>query len=115
MDIPNESYTKGSLGLNQQSISPTNGHPSTYAYLDDKEITAILPSDLKDNPILLIPIEHRRKIIDDLFEDDQEYLKIIKKSSLYNGDMSKRNKMVYDALLKNYKGNHADVLKHIGS
>ena len=111
--FPIEAYTKGSLGLNQQSINPTNGHLSTYAYLDDKEISAILPSDLKDNPILLIPIKHRRKIIDDLLSDNQEYLKLIKKSYLYNGDMSKRNKMVYDALLKNYKGDHADVLKHI--
>ena len=111
--FPIESYTKGSLGLNQQTLSQSTGHLSTYAYLDDKEISAILPSDLKDNPILLIPIEHRRNIIENLFKDDQEYLKLIKKSSLYNGDMSKRNKMVYDALLKNYKGNHADVLKHI--
>lgn len=111
--FPIESYTKGTLGLNQQTLSSNNGHLTTYAYLDDKEITAILPSDLKDNPILLIPIDHRRKIIDQLFQEDQEYLKLIKKSALYNGDMSKRNKMVYDALLKNYKGNHASVLKHI--
>ena len=111
--FPIESYTKGALGLNQQSIPHSSSHLTTYAYLDDKEISAILPSDLKDNPILLIPIDHRRKVIEELFKDDQEYLKFVKKSSLYNGDMSKRNKMVYDALLKNYKGNHAEVLKHI--
>ena len=110
--FPIESYTKGTLGLNQHTISNT-GHLNSYAYLDDKEITAILPSDLKDNPILLIPLEYRRQIIDSHFKDDPEYLKIIRRSSIYNGDMSKRNKMVYDALLKNYKGDHGEVLKHI--
>ena len=111
--FPIESHTKGSLGLSQQAFSSQNGHLSSYAYLDDKEISAILPSDLKDNPILLVPTEHRRNIIDNLLSDDPEYLKIVKKTSIYNGDMSKRNKMVYDALLKNYKGNHRDVLKHV--
>ena len=110
--FPIESYTKGSLGLNQQALTH-NGSLSTYAYLDDKEISAILPSDLRDNPMLLIPSEYRREIINNYFSDNPDYLKIIQKSSIYNGDMSKRNKMVYDALLKNYKGDHAEVLKHI--
>ncbi len=108
--FPIDNYVKGSLGLNQ-TIRESN--LNSYAYLEDKEITAIMPSELKDHPILLIPKEFRQKIINNAFKDNHEKLESIKKSYLYRGDLSKRNRMIYDALLKNYKGKHSDVLKHI--
>ncbi len=108
--FPIDNYIKGSLGLNS-TIRDTN--VSSYAYLEDKEISAIMPSELKDHPILLIPRDHRQKIIASLLKDNPELLETVKKSYLYRGDLSKRNRMIYDALLKNYKGKHADVLKHI--
>lgn len=108
--FPIDPYLKGSLGLTN-STSGKELH--TFAYLEDKEITAILNSELKDHPILLIPKKYRQKLIDDLFSDNAEKLNSIKRNYLYNGDLSKRNNMIYDALLKNYKGSHEDVLKHI--
>ncbi len=108
--FPIDNFVKGSLGLGSEKIG---SDLSTYAYLEDKDITAILSSELKDHPILLVPREHRREIIDDLFKNDPEKLESIKRTYFYNGDLSKRNRMIYDALLKNYKGRHRDVLKHI--
>jgi serine protein kinase len=108
--FPIDTFVKGSLGLkSDRGTCDVN----TYAYLEDKDINAILPSELKDHPILLVPLEHRRKLIDEALKDDEEYLLSVKKSHVYNGDLSKRNRMIYDALLKNYKGKHSDVLKHI--
>lgn len=108
--FPIDNFIKGSLGLSgERSATDLN----TFAYLEDKDISAILNSELKDHPILLIPREHRRNIINESFKDDPEKLEDIKRTYLYNGDLSKRNKMIYDALLKNYKGRHRDVLKHI--
>lgn len=108
--FPIDNYVKGSLGLNQ-TIREAN--LQSYAYLEDKEISAIMPSELKDHPILLIPREFRQKIIDEKFKDNPEVLDTIRRSYLYRGDLSKRNRMIYDALLKNYKGKHNEVLKHI--
>lgn len=108
--FPIDQYVKGSLGLGSKQVA---SDISSYAYLEDKDISAILPSELKDDPLLLIPIEHRRKILEEGLKDNQNYLDSIRKSYLYNGDLSKRNRMIYDALLKNYKGRHQDVLKHI--
>jgi len=108
--FPLETYVKGTLGLNS-SVRGTN--QGTYAYLEDKEISAIMPSELKDHPLLLIPKEFRQKLIDEALKNDPRHLASIKKSYLYRGDLSKRNRMIYDALLKNYKGKHQDVLKHI--
>lgn len=108
--FPIDNYVKGSLGLNQ-AVRESN--LLSYAYLEDKEISAIMPSELKDHPILLIPKEMRQKLIEEKFKSQPERLESVKKSYLYRGDLSKRNRMIYDALLKNYKGKHNEVLKHI--
>jgi len=108
--FPNEIYLKGAMGL-----SPNNKAQDidSYAHLDDKSISAILPSELKDHPLLLIPLNYRQKLIDKNLIDHPKVLESVQKSYLYRGDLSKRNRMIYDALLKNYKGNHKEVLKHI--
>lgn len=108
--FPIDSFVKGSLGL---ASTPTDRNISTYAYLEDKDISAILPSELKDHPLLLIPKEYRQEILEKSLADDPSNLETIQKSYLFKGDLSKRNRMIYDALLKNYKGRHNEVLKHI--
>lgn len=108
--FPIDNYVKGTLGLNS-TIRESN--ISSYAYLEDKEISAIMPSELKDHPLLLIPREYRQNLIEEMLKNHPERLESVKKSYLYRGDLSKRNRMIYDALLKNYKGKHQEVLKHI--
>ena len=108
--FPVDNLVKGTLGL-ADNRTQTDVH--SFAYLEDKDITAILNSELKDHPILLIPIEYRQKMIEEKLQDNPRLLKSIKKSYFYNGDLSKKNRMIYDSLLKNYKGNYEDVMKHI--
>lgn len=109
--FPIDNFVKGSLGLNQKN---REGHTlNSYAHLEDKDISAILPSELKDHPLLLIPKEQRQIILEKELKNDQKQLEALRKSYLYRGDLSNRNKMIYDALLKNYKGKHSEVLKHI--
>lgn len=108
--FPIDNYVKGSLGLSSKQI---HKHVSSFAHLEDTEISAILPSELKDHPLLLLPIETRQKMINELLKDEPEKLESIQLSYLYNGDLSKRNRMIFDALLKSYKGSYEQVLKHI--
>jgi len=108
--FPIENYIKGTLGLNS-TIRDTN--LMSYAHLEDKEISAIMPSELKDHPLLLIPKEYRQELLEKTLKGDDRLLESVRKSYLYRGDLSKRNRMIYDALLKNYKGKHQEVLKHI--
>ncbi|RLA63971.1 MAG: hypothetical protein DRQ88_00965 [Epsilonproteobacteria bacterium] len=108
--FPNDNYLKGVMGLSTQSKSE---NIESYATLDDKSISAILPSELKDHPLLLIPLNYRQKLLDTKLIDHPKILESVQKSYLYRGDLSKRNRMIYDALLKNYKGDHKEVLKHI--
>ncbi len=108
--FPIDQFVKGSLGLGHAS---NERHLQTYAYLEDKEISAIVTSELKDHPLLLIPLKARQKLIEDAFKKDSTRLEAIKQSYLYNGDLSGKNKQIFDALLKNYKGNFTEVYKHI--
>jgi len=108
--FPNEIYVKGAMGLSPNAKAQD---VDSYANLDDKSISAILPSELKDHPLLLIPLNYRQKIIDKHLLKSPKVLESVRKSYLYRGDLSKRNRMIYDALLKNYKGDHKEVLKHI--
>ncbi len=108
--FPVDAFVKGNLGLGQKQN--TNVHAS-YAKLEDKDISTILASELRDHPFLLIPKKHRQQLIEEYFKQDAQMLDCIKKSYLYHGDVSKKNKMIYDALLKNYNGNYHEVLRHI--
>ncbi len=108
--FPIDNFVKGSVGLGNQPISR---NVQSYAHLEDKEISAILTSELKDHPLLLIPKKTRQKMIEESLKEDPEKLESVRKSYLYTGDLSKRNKMIFDALLTNYKGDYSEVLKHI--
>jgi serine protein kinase len=108
--FPIDQFVKGSLGL---SGSSADKNVNSYAFLEDKDISAIISSELKDHPLLLIPIKTRQKLIEDAFRKDQRRLETIKKSYLYNGDLSQRNRLIFDALLKNYKGSYQEVFKHV--
>lgn len=108
--FPIDNYVKGTLGF---SSDQTNRDLNTYAYLEDKDVSAIVGSELKDHPLLLIPKEYRQKVIDEQLSAHPEHQDLVRKSYLYKSDLSKRNRMIYDALLKSYKGKHTEVLKHI--
>ena len=107
--FPIDQFTKGSLGLTSKQVDK---HLKSFAHLEDNQITAILASELKDHPILLIPMKTRQKMIEKLVTDPDK-LQSIKESYLYNGDLSKRNRSIFDALLKSYHGNFEEVIKHI--
>ena len=108
--FPIDQFVKGSLGL---SSAVADKNVTSYAFLEDKDISAIITSELKDHPLLLIPIKTRQKLIEDAFRGDVTRLETIRKSYLYNGDLSQRNRLIFDALLKNYKGSYQEVFKHI--
>jgi len=108
--FPIDQFVKGSLGLSGGAI---DRNINSYAFLEDKDISAIIASELKDHPILLIPIKTRQKLIEDAFKNDLGRLEEVKKSYLYNGDLSQRNRLIFDALLKSYKGDYKEVFKHI--
>lgn len=86
----------------------------TYAYLNADDIDTRVPSEMHDHPIFLIPRDQRLALLREFFpapdgseSDDHisDYLR--------NGDLSYKNRRIYDALLASYDGDISKVLKHI--
>lgn len=109
--FPKDVLTKGTLGLSNQT--PESKKIPSYAHLQEQEINVIIHSELRESPLYLIPKKQRQEIIDDLFKDNISQLQTLKKSQLYHGELSNKNKMIYDELLKSYHGDYLEVLKHI--
>ena len=102
--FPIDKVTRGSLGIRGDQEKKSN-QISTYAYLPDEEIACIIPSELRDHPILLIP--------------DAERAQMFKKygfpipSRITQGGLSHRDQLIFQALLTSYQGDFSQVLKHI--
>jgi len=110
--FPLESYVRGNLGLATHSLGKGKTMGS-FAFLEDKDLAGVVPSDLKDSPLLLFSSQQRTSFVEDFFKNNPSKLDSLFKSYFLKGDLSARNKAIYEALLKNYKGNHLEVLKHV--
>jgi predicted Ser/Thr protein kinase len=110
--FPIERYTRGSMGIN--TYSPAKETVTTYAKLPDEEISARVPCDLKDHPLLIIPQEHRKSFLESLlgtrkteeiWESLPNYLK--------RGDLCHRCKEIFEALLITNGGDFRKLLMNI--
>ncbi len=80
----------------------------SYAYLDDAAIDAKVHCELRDHPLLLIPVDARRAILRDALGPDARV-----PDMLWKGGLSHKSQQVFDALLSAYRGDLAKVLAHV--
>ncbi|RYZ70017.1 MAG: serine protein kinase PrkA, partial [Proteobacteria bacterium] len=110
--FPIEQITKGTLGLGGTAHS--KGRTGAYAKLPDSDVAARLPSELKDHPLLLVPIDKRLDFLIDVLGESQGKAVWERLPQVYKqGDLNHRCKEVQQALLKNYGGDFRRVLDHV--
>lgn len=103
--FPPKKMIQGGIGFSSEN---TGGETAkTYAYLDSEKIESKIVCEYKDHPLLLLPREYREAFFKDVALD-LNIADIFKK-----GDLSAKNKKIFDALLTNYQGDAAEVYKHI--
>ncbi|HEY0708532.1 MAG TPA: serine protein kinase PrkA, partial [Polyangia bacterium] len=87
------------------------GALDSYAMLDDELIEAKIVDELRDHPILLLPKESRKA----LFEERAALLGdgFRPARQLTSGDLSHRNRQIFEALLSSYHGDITKVLRHV--
>ena len=110
--FPIEKYTKGNIGLQNYS---TNKEPLTsYAKLPDEEVLSRIPCEMKDHPLLMVPLEQRRTFlekligkakVDDLWHTFPNYIT--------KGNPCHRCKQIFDSLLLANSGDFKKVLMHV--
>lgn len=100
--FPVDRITKGSLGI-RSDYEKKQSDLASYAHLKDEEIACVIPSELRDHPLLLIPTEERKNWI----KNELAPLRL-KESGL-----SHRDHLIFQSLLNNYQGDYKQVLRHI--
>ena len=109
--FPTQKTTRGGIGFGG-GAEALHASLDSFAYLPDDVIDARVGDELRDHPLLLIPLDERQKLIDRLITPDgktgfnvSDYLR--------GGALSPKNRAIYDALLASYHGDYIQVLRHV--
>lgn len=110
--FPSEKIVKGTLGFSDTGGARSSS-TSSYAHLSAEQIDARLPCELRDPPIFLIPKGERARLIEELRRSGQLPPDFVVSKYVLDGDLSPRDRSIYDALLVAYDGDHTEVLRHV--
>lgn len=115
--FPLERTLKSSMGIQggrQGGQYEASSHLDSYAKLPDENVAARIPCELKDHPLLLIPKEQRREVLEELAgKDVAEKIWPNLSNYLKQGGLCHRCRQIYDALLESTGGDYRKVLMHI--
>jgi serine protein kinase len=109
--FPAAKHTRGGIGFGGAvGAGPETEALDSFAYLPDDLTDARLGDELRDHPLLLIPIEERQRLIGKLLAEKPgfnvgDYIR--------GGSLSPKNRAIYDALLASYHGDYIQVLRHV--
>ncbi|MBK9037158.1 MAG: serine protein kinase PrkA [Myxococcales bacterium] len=108
--FPSGKSGKSGLGFGGATASDAAGAADTYAFLPDEAVDARLVDELRDHPLLLVPREHRAAI---LAEAGAAAPGLQLADYLRFGQLSPKNRAIYEALLASYHGDYTKVLRHV--
>lgn len=105
--FPVEKLTRGALGIRGDQ-DPKVQSTQSFAHLRDEDIACIIPSELKDHPLLLMPQKERLDWVSKM--DLPRSFVLPERLKL---GLSHRDQMIFQALLNNYHGDYLQVTRHI--
>ncbi len=108
--FPNKRELSGGIGFgNPEGLRDAMGE-DTFARLGSGEIDARMADEQKDHPLCLIPVMQRRGLLEEACAQHPDF--VISDAILY-GELSHRNRKIFDALLTGYQGDLRKVLQHV--
>jgi serine protein kinase len=110
--FPTEKIARSHIGFGEGTELPRQ-HADTYAHLPGEDLDAVLECELKDHPLLLIPIEERQRLFERLQAEGKLPGDFPIPVYLQKGDLCPKCKEIHDALLAAYGGDSSGVLRHI--
>lgn len=105
--FPRKENVVGQLGFSKTAP----GKISSYAHLSNDAVDAKVVSDQRDHPLLLLSLSERADLFDRVVRDDKPEIAI--PEILRIGELSHKNRQIFDALLSSYNGDLSQVLKHV--
>lgn len=110
--FPKDTVVKGGIGFGERKGSDGTSDFESYATLDDEFIEARIGDELRDHPLLLLPKSKRLELVEMQFaEQIQQGFRPAR--FLTNGDLSHRNRQIFEALLGLYHGDAGKVFRHV--
>lgn len=97
------------IGFSTDGDGPAPGE--SYAHLPEEKIDAKLPSEIREHPLLLLPLAERQSLLDRLY--GEAGLDLSPPDALYHGQLGHKNRQILDALLTAYRGDLGRVLGHV--
>ncbi|MBX3161309.1 MAG: serine protein kinase PrkA [Deltaproteobacteria bacterium] len=108
--FPAARHTRSGIGFGGKDAAAVEAMES-FAYLPDDLIDARVGDELRDHPLLLIPLDERAKLITKLLDGRQGSFNVC--DYLRGGSLAPKNRAIYDALLASYQGDYLQVLRHV--
>jgi serine protein kinase len=108
--FPTREQTGGGIGFGSAPPLRDLIGEESFARLESEVIQARLTDENKDHPLYLIPIVARQALLEELFADDAEF---VVSHTIRNGELSARNRKIFDALLNGYQGDLRKVYQHV--
>jgi predicted Ser/Thr protein kinase len=109
--FPNMNVLRGAIGFGGKSESkPPVG--DSYAHLKDEQIDARLFMEMRDHPLFLLPATQRRELLVQLLEGAGKQTAPLSQWIL-RGQLSHKNRQIFEALLLSYDGQLDEVLRHV--
>ncbi len=106
--FPTRNTSRGAIGFGGNNAA---ADLESYAHLDDSDIDARLVIELRDHPLFLVPVRERRPMLDDLWREAGA--SGVAPDWLRTGELSHKNKQIFEALLTSYGGDFRAVLRHV--
>lgn len=110
--FPTSKVSKGRFGF-ETVESALPAELTSYAYLEDRQIDVKLGPELRDHPLFLIPKKRRQAILTERLQTLGLERDFTPSDYILHGDLSPRNRQVFEALLSSYKGDYTRVLAHV--
>ncbi|RDV39115.1 serine protein kinase PrkA [Bradymonadaceae bacterium TMQ3] len=135
--FPTEKLARGSsIGFGGYQTRTVDASTlESFAFLDEEDIDAKISSDLKDHPLLLIPLKQRQVLLQEFVDewiipsdsndsdalrerldgdgDEEGEAPFTFSDTILRGDLSHTNRQIFDALLTAYRGDFGRVMKHV--
>ncbi|HVV17119.1 MAG TPA: serine protein kinase PrkA [Polyangia bacterium] len=108
--FPSQKLTKGGIGFGGGIES--GGGQETFAYLEDELIESKITDEMRDHPLLLLPRGRRRELVSQRLAA-LGHPEFRPADVLLRGDLSHRNRQIFEALLSSYHGDLSKVLRHV--
>ena len=108
--FPSKKTVRGSIGFaDGKAPASTGGWDDSFAHLSDDQIDARLVMEIRDHPLFLIPLTHRRPLLAKLYEGSG----LTPPLWLMTGQLSHKNQQVFEALMMAEEGNLTRALRHV--